>query len=155
MYLSKSRLTTVFRRAGGLATASAILASVLAMTASPIGTASAAVGPCRSDPVVTLSNLKVLDLSATIGTDQANLNSVSYVLHLPPGVFPLLVVPTDGLVGQVEHFSYVNDAPWGVYVDTTTASTTSAVPVTATAFNLLIGSGSSSGYSNSPVSVRF
>lgn len=119
------------------------------------GTAHAAVGICRSDPVVVLSNLKTLDLSATIQDRSSDLNSVSYTLHLPAGVKPLLVVPTDGLVGQVEHFSYVNDQAANKYSDTTYASTGTTVTVTAAALNLLLGSASENGTSNEPITLTF
>ena len=118
------------------------------------GNAQAAVGPCRSDPVVVLNNLKVLDLSAVIDDDQSDLQSVSYTLDLPAGVYPIVVVPTDGLVGQVEHFSYTNDGPAGKYTETTEAYTGSNVAVTATALNLLLGSGLATGYSNQPITIQ-
>ena len=120
--------------------------------------AQAAVGPCRSDPIVTLTNLKILDLSATVSDTSSDLKSVSYTLHLPAGVKPLLVIPTDGLVGQVEHFTYANDEPAGRYSVTVTANTGSSVAVTASALEVLLhsilGSGSAIGTSNHPITLN-
>jgi hypothetical protein len=116
--------------------------------------AQAAVGPCRSDPVVVLNNLKTLDLSAVIQDTHSDLQKVDYTLHLPKGVYPIAVVPTDGLIGQVEHFNFVNDQPAGSYVDSTEAFTGKTVGVTATALDVLLGSGSASGTSNQSVTVH-
>jgi hypothetical protein len=66
----------------------------------------------------------------------------------------VLVIPSDGLVGQVEHFGYLNDQPAGTYSETTYASTGATVPVSATALNVFLGSGSASGYSNEPITIH-
>lgn len=114
----------------------------------------ATLGPCRSDPVVTLSNLKTLDLSATIYDASSDLRGVTYTMHVPRGVSALVVIGTDGLVGQVEHFKIVCDQPQGKYVVTTEVSTGSNVSVTADAVGLLIGSGSVSGMSNQDLNLN-
>ena len=136
--------------------AGVVLASTLAGAVGGTVPAQGAVGPCRSDPVVLLSSLKALGLSALINDSSSDLKSVNYTVHLPKGVAPVLVVPTDGLVGQVEHFSYANDEPSGTYAATVTANTGVRVTVTASALEVLFGSvlasGGASGVSNQPIS---
>src|SRR5215212_8296117 len=51
-----------------------------------ISTSEAAVGGCRSDPIVILSDGTILDVSADIGTDVSNVREIHYVVHGPRGV---------------------------------------------------------------------
>jgi hypothetical protein len=100
-------------------------------------TSASAVTACRSDPVVVLSNLKTLDLSATISDSGSDVKSVTYTLHAPRGTFVLAFVPTDALVGRVEHFVFYSDNQSNHYTVTTYASTGMRVPVTASVLNIL------------------
>jgi hypothetical protein len=130
--------------------------AIVAFATSAFGgaTAQAALGPCRSDPVVVLSNLKTMDISALIQGTSSDLKSVTYTLHVPPGVRPLVVIPTDGLVGQVEHFAWHADQPSGSYAVDTYASTGTTVPVTASVIGVLAASGTATGTSNEAITVR-
>ncbi len=118
-------------------------------------TTASAVTACRSDPVVVLSNLKTLDLSATISDGSSDVKSVTYTLHAPRGTFVLAFVPTDALVGRVEHFVFYSDNQSNHYTVTTYASTGTRVPVTASVLNILGASGRVSGYSNQDLTVSF
>ncbi len=142
------------RRACSMA-AVATLATAAVWGLLPVGTqpALAAVGPCRSDPVVLLSSLKALDISATIQDSSSDLRSVDYTIHAPVGTHVLLYVPTDGLVGQVEHFTFVADQPAGHYRVSVDAITGSQVPVTMTMLGVLAPTATATGLSNSNVSV--
>lgn len=131
-----------------------VLGTVLLFSSGLAGSVQAAQGVCRSDPVVVLSNLKTLDLSAVIYDSQSDLKSVTYTLHLPSGVKPLVVVPTDGLLGQIEHFGYVNDQRTGSYAVTTFASTGTTVPVTTTAVTVPLGLAVGHGSSNQNITVQ-
>jgi hypothetical protein len=117
------------------------------------GPAMASQGVCRSDPVVVLSNLQVMDLSATINDNSSDLNNVSYSMSLPQGVRPLLVIATDGLVGQHETFSWTANQPAGQYSVTTYVSTGATVPVTAVGISILSKSYSQNGTSNENITV--
>ncbi|HEV3309721.1 MAG TPA: hypothetical protein VG815_04305 [Chloroflexota bacterium] len=146
-------LPSTFKRSGmAIALAVAVLPAASGLVS--VGSAQAAVGVCRSDPVVVLTNLRTMDISATVADSQSDLKSVSYTIHLPVGVRALLVVPTDGLVGQVEHFNSVSDQPANTYTVTTYAATGKTVPVTAAVLGVLSRSGSASGTSNENVTVH-
>ena len=86
--------------------------------------ASASLGGCRADPVFTLSDGTILDLTAVIGTDVANITEINYVVHGPKGVGLILALstPTLGFKGK-EHVTYVADAPAKVYVTDTLVKT--------------------------------
>ena len=106
--------------------------------------AQAAAGGCRSDPVLLLSDLTVVDLSASIDTDISNVNSVTYTFHAPRGVKLLAAVNTS---------RYYDDNPSNTYTSDTVVDTTiNKVGVTATT---LIGlrSKSVSGLSRHDLSV--
>ncbi|HZT96282.1 MAG TPA: hypothetical protein VFB34_05540 [Chloroflexota bacterium] len=138
-------------RIAHLAVAAGLLslsASLFTMVDSP--SAFAIVG-CRSDPVVTLSNLTTLDISANILDSSSDLRSVTYTLHGPVGTSVLLFVPTDGLIGQVEHFSYVANQPRGQYSLSTYVSTGTKASVTVSALAVLGRSDQASGYSNQTI----
>jgi hypothetical protein len=113
---------------------------------------------CRSDPALVLSNGTVLDLSASISTALSNVSSVTYVVHLPAGVRPLLVLNTDGLMGIKEHFVSYSDDSSGAYDTYTTVATvggSTSVTAHALVVSLLsIGAPSVSGISGSPIHIH-
>ena len=114
--------------------------------------AQAAAGGCRSDPVLLLSDLTVVDLSASIDTDISNVNSVTYTFHAPRGVKLLAAVNTS-IFGNKEVIRYYDDNPSNTYTSDTVVDTTiNKVGVTATT---LIGlrSKSVSGLSRHDLSV--
>lgn len=113
--------------------------------------ADAQVGPCRSDPVVSLSDGSQIDLSATIADDVSDVVQVAYVLHGPVGTSVVSVLGTDGAMGLKETFSYYADLSPDTY-DSATLVTTGAhhLQVTAGAFVTTlaaVGALSVSGYS--------
>jgi len=71
--------------------------------------AHAAIG-CRSDPIVVLSNGVVLDLSATLDADVAQVQSIDYTLHGPKGVWVVRAISTDGAVQYKEKFTFKDDS---------------------------------------------
>jgi hypothetical protein len=96
-------------------------------------TAEAAIAGCRSDPVVVLTDGTVLDVSAAIETNVANVNEIHYVIHGPVGVglVAAIATPTLGFAGR-ETFTYYADAQPGQYVTETLVRTAySSVGVTA------------------------
>jgi hypothetical protein len=79
---------------------------------------------CRSDPVVTLSNGVILDLSATISTLPWQVTEVHYELHVPQGVSLVLAVHTPTWLTSQETFTVIADQPQKTYVVNTTVRTT-------------------------------
>jgi hypothetical protein len=92
---------------------------------------------CRSDPIVILSNGVVIDLSANIADDVHDVQSITYVLHVPKGVSLLRSISTDGPVGYQEQFNFQPDSklsgPAGVYqVELQVQTRSKHIGVTAT-----------------------
>ncbi len=114
-----------------------------------------ALAGCRSDPVIVLSNLRTLDVSATIYDSTSDLRSVTYTVHGPSGTSVVLALSTDGLVGQVEHFKYVADQLPNHYSVTAYVSTGTTSRVTVSGITLAGRSESLSGYSNQPITFNF
>jgi len=93
----------------------------------------ASVGGCRADPIVTLSDGTILDVSVDIGTDVSNVREIHYVIHGPHGVklVSTISTPTIGFTGK-ETFAYYADAAPNHYVTETLVRTTNEqVSVTA------------------------
>lgn len=148
-------LRRLFRIAG----AGSLLLAAAALA--PAG-AHAQIGTCRSDPIITLSDLRVLDMSATIADSASDVKSVKYVLHGPAGVWIISLLPTPSLTMGVESFSYVADQPANTYVmDTTVTTGASRVSVTASTTlvsvltNKTLYISSASGYSGSTIGMPF
>ena len=120
------------RRAGPmLLGAAALSASLLARSLIAPDT-HAAVGGCRSDPVVTLSNGYVLDLSAVVNDTATDVQQVSYTLHAPLGTWVMSEVDTS-LLGPRDTFQFYADEPPNTYSAGTKVTTLSPhIPVAAT-----------------------
>jgi len=95
-----------------------------AVSASFAPISEAAVGGCRSDPIVILSDGTTLDVTADIGTDVSNVREIHYVVHGPRGVKLVLAIstPTLGFKG-LETFTYYDDAAPNQYVTETLVQT--------------------------------
>jgi hypothetical protein len=105
----------------------------LAMSESFTPVSKAAVGGCRSDPIVILSDGTILDVSADIGTDVSNVREIHYVVHGPRNVMLVSAIstPTLGFRGK-ETFTYYADAAPNQYITETMVQTTyNRVSVTA------------------------
>jgi hypothetical protein len=74
----------------------------------------AAIGGCRSDPIVTLSDGHALDLHATVNTTYDDVQLVSYTLHGPLGTWVTSKVD-DSLLGPKAAFQYYADQPPNTY----------------------------------------
>lgn len=95
--------------------------------------ARAAFVSCRSDPVVTLSNLAQIDLQADINDSTSDVQHIVYTVHVPAGTSVLSVLNTDSVVGLAEAVRVYADNPANTYDTYTTVSTgQSRVAVTAT-----------------------
>ena len=116
-------------------------------------------GYCDSDPVVVLSNLAEVDLSAAIDDDLSDVSRVVYVLHIPTGTSAISVINTDGLMGLRESLQFVADQPPGTYVSDTTVFTgaphTAFTATTSVSALPSLGRQSASGYSNHDVTITF
>jgi hypothetical protein len=91
----------------------------------------AAVKGCRSDPLVVLSDGAILDVTAEIGTDVANVLEIHYTVHGPRGVqlVYVLTTPMPGFQGK-ETFTYIADGKSRTYTTETLVHTiNSNVPV--------------------------
>lgn len=139
------------------------LALLFGVAAGPLAThVHAQLGSCRSDPVITLSDLRVLDMSATIGDAPADVKGVSYVLHGPVGVGIILAVKTPSFTSGVETFKYIADQRANTYImDTTVTTGASRVSVTAstlllsTLTNTLLYTSNATGYSGATLAMPF
>jgi len=91
--------------------------------------------------VFTLSDGTILDLTAVIGTDVANITEINYVVHGPKGTWLILALstPTIGFKGK-EHVTYVADAAPKQYI-TDTLVKTSISNVTASSQTIFAGNG--------------
>ena len=96
------------------------------------GTTASAAIPCQSDPVVTLSNGDVLDLSAVVDDSTDDVQQVSYTLHAPVGTSVTSEVDTSAL-GPKDTFQFYADEPAGTYRAGTKVTTlTPQISVAAT-----------------------
>jgi hypothetical protein len=87
---------------GVLALASTVLAVSMGS-----GSAFAGYTACQTDPTVVLSTGQTVTLWTTVNTDISNVQSINYVLHLPPGVSVVSV--SYDQYASLENFSSVND----------------------------------------------
>jgi hypothetical protein len=91
----------------------------------------AAIGGCRSDPIVTLSNGYAFDLHATVYTTYDDVQLVTYTLHAPVGTWVTNEVDTSVLGGK-ETFLFRADNPPNTYTAATKVDTlTPQIPVVA------------------------
>jgi hypothetical protein len=112
----------------------------------------AAISGCRSDPVVTLSNGYVFDLSAVVSDTYDDVQLVSYTLHAPVGTRVTSEVDTS-VLGPKDTFQFYADEPPNTYsagtkVTTGTpqmpaAATTDLVSLTGTVLSTASASGQS------------
>jgi hypothetical protein len=122
--------------------------------------AEAALSSCRSDPVILLSNGGAIDVGAGISDNLSDVRSVRYIIHGPAGVFPLVYLNTDGLMGLKESFKYVADNSWNTYDLYTTVYTGHAgvrVSANVTLLSVLgvaIGLQTANGMSNQSVHLH-
>ena len=113
-----------------------VCAAILAggLMAAPFGThrASAFLGVCYDDPVITFSNGSQIQLSATIGTEPGHVKGVLYVVHVPAD---LSVTNIQLFNGPLKHKSIVVpmfDGTDGTYSsDVTVTATDSSTQVLA------------------------
>jgi hypothetical protein len=84
----------------------------------------AALGACRSDPLVILSDGTILDVSAEIEVDVSKVETIEYVVHGPAGVSLVASIstPTLGFRGK-ETFTYIADASPDTYITDTFVTT--------------------------------
>src|SRR5689334_7632345 len=84
----------------------------------------AAVGGCRADPVVMLSDGTVLDITADIGTSVSNVQEIHYVVHGPhnTALVAAISTPTLGFRGK-ETFIYYADTVPKQYISETLVQT--------------------------------
>jgi len=117
---SHSRSAWRTRRACAACGAAALSATLLAsLTRPPV--AYADIAGCRSDPALLLSNLVELDVSSAIADTAADVQQVTYTVHIPVGTRPILIVA--GSLGAREVWRVVADNPPDTY-DTSTLVTT-------------------------------
>jgi hypothetical protein len=140
------------RRARHLLLGAALLsASVLAHSLMAPDT-HAAIGGCRSDPVVTLSNGAALDLHATVDDTATDVQQVSYTLSGPKGTSVTGEVDTT-VLGPKDRFQYSANGPAGTYSASVKVTTgTPGKSVTAAmdqvdATGTVLSTGSASGQS--------
>ncbi len=95
---------------------------------------------CRADPAVLLSDGTVVDLSATIAVDAANVQEVAYALPIPVGVGVVGWATTGDALGARETLRVARADALGVY-DADTVVTTGTPGVGVVARVLVAGPG--------------
>src|SRR5437588_5034859 len=120
------------RRARHMLLGAAVLSASLLARSLIAPATHAAVGGCRSDPVVTLSNGYAFDLSAVVNDTTTDVQQVSYTLHAPAGTSVTSEVDTSAL-GPKDTFQFYADEPPNTYSASAKANTlTPQMPVAAT-----------------------
>jgi hypothetical protein len=106
-------------------------------------TASAALGTCRTDPIVTLSNGTKVQIVAHIGAGVANVNSIAYTLHAPAGTTVTSVDYLGDVSSRLESLHFYADAPARSYQGTATVTTNTHIIPVYTSMAVTPSSGSS------------
>ena len=109
------------------------LCIALFMAAIPTLQASAAMTKCRTDPIFRLSNGDVVTVVLDVNTDEANIQKISYILHVPAGVTVNSVEFTPGIVGNKETYLVFQDNPSGFYTSESFLIAKAKDPVAVTA----------------------
>ncbi|HMA35832.1 MAG TPA: hypothetical protein VKY74_15305 [Chloroflexia bacterium] len=105
----------------------------------------ALIGGCRGDPIVFLSNGYRVQMTASIATDAANIQHVTYTLHAPTGTVVTQVVQTSGGLSAKESLVfYADNPPMDYNTDTLVTSSDNSITVTATTAVTAMGRGGSS-----------
>lgn len=137
-----------------LRSAVAILAAALAILP---GVTHAGFTTCITDPTVTLSNGVTVTMDDAISDGIANVQRVSYVLHVPAGVSVTGV--TYDQYGSLETLSVVADQQPGGYRDITNVTDANHAPVAgyASVSGLICNqtSKTSSDWTNNNIAVAF
>lgn len=81
---------------------------------------------CRADPIVTLSNGKVVQMTSFMETDAANVRSIVYTLRVPAGTTAKNIAYTGGALAGKEKVVLVADRAAASYVSETVITTTTA-----------------------------
>lgn len=111
-----------------------ILLIVLFGLALPGVRATAAIVPCRTDPIFVLSNNDTLSVALEISADAANVKNLMYAVHVPAGVTVKKVIFTGGGLGDKETYRIYQDSLDQTYTTDTviTIQNSGSVSVTAT-----------------------
>ncbi len=118
--------------------------------------AHAAIG-CRTDPIVTLSNGLVVQLSATVYDNPSDINAVTYTLHAPAGTSVVNVVYPVDPNNIPQTFNFYADNPagtWDSYTYVDTKTTGVSVTATAEVNNLAVFSANGTDHQNVQIHVQ-
>lgn len=132
--------------------ATALLATSLLASGLTAGHAAAA-NACRADPVVTLSNGKLLHVGVIIYDDVSDIQSIHYQLQIPFGVSVVSVAyPLNNPLTPLEHLDVDASGPRGVY-STWTLVKTGTPQVGVSAYTSISDQGIywTPGYSGTPI----
>lgn len=145
-----------FRRQTARVTA--LLAAILLAGSFLPDHAFARLSTCRTDPIITLTNLQTMDIGTTINDSSSDVKAVLYLVHVPRGTGSLLSISYSiGFSGR-EAFIVYADNPANVYDTYTTVYTYQPnVPVQAyTSVSLLplLGTHYVNGYSGHTVHIH-
>jgi hypothetical protein len=88
---------------------------------------------CRTDPILQLSNGKAVTVLTTITDTAADVQTVTYTVHIPAGVSVVHSQYTSGALAGKESLTVFADAAAATYATTTVVTTGhTGIPVTAT-----------------------
>jgi hypothetical protein len=109
----------------------ALMLGVMLGIMAPVLQAHAGFSSCQGDPVVSLSNGVVLDLSVSLDISASSVNQIVYTVHAPKGTKVVSVTYTAGSLQNKEVLNFVADQQSEQYLTDTFASTQINANVTA------------------------
>lgn len=112
---------------------------------------------CRADPIVTLSNGLVVDLSATVYDTPSDINAITYTMHAPAGMSVASVVYPVDPNNIPQTFTFYADNPagtWDTYTYVDTKTTGVSVTATAEVNNLAVFSANGTDHQNVQIHVQ-
>ncbi len=134
----------------------ALLAGGLLVSSVAAPHAHAIISGCGGDPVVTLSDGTVVDLSATADVDGSAVRQITYTLHAPAGTSVIAVAS----LGVKEVLRFEPDNVPNTYDSVTrvdapgTRVTATTITSVASATGILLGSGMKTGATNEDLALR-
>ena len=115
--------------------------------------AAAAITVCRGDPIVWLSNGEIIQMTAQVAANAAEVHQVVYTLHVPRGTTVTRIVYDSGPLGKKERVVLVDDLlPKQYTTDTLVMTSRNGIAVTANA-NLDFLRASAFGWNNEHVII--
>jgi hypothetical protein len=160
VYRGRKTLVKVLRSQRAAKAGALLIASIL-IAGQTANVASAHMGVCMDDPVVSLVNLGQIDLHSAITDSSSDVQKITYVVHVPAGTRVLAITNLDALFGLRSTVQVIADDAantFDTYTTITTGQKSIAVTASSTLVSLLnvnLGSSSVSGTSGQTLHTHF